>query len=197
MIHLQVMNVLNIWGVIKVNITQLTILVMHMQLSLFSWHLHLSYQDLEESSPLPSCNTTCNYKTYVHVHMFYHSIWNFTSCRAIFGNVTPLEWITTIGGVEQFTAWLVLFLVDGLFGAGVLHVLFFFQFEDIFALATWLLGCDCFLPSFILHDKFLQTTVLQYHHFTVCHCFCLNFLSEIENSESSHKYCFWWQPFCL
>ena len=98
MIHLQVMNVLNIWGVIKVNITQLTILVMHMQLSLFSWHLHLSYQDLEESSPLPSCNTTCNYKTYVHVHMFYHSIWNFTSCRAIFGNVTPLEWITPIGG---------------------------------------------------------------------------------------------------
>ena len=68
MIHLQVMNVLNIWGVIKVNITQLTILVMHMQLSLFSWHLHLSYQDLEESSPLPSCN------------------------------VTPLEWITPIGG---------------------------------------------------------------------------------------------------
>ena len=165
---------------------------------------------------------------------------NACNCHFSLGIFIFLIKITPIGGFEQFTAGLVLSLVPELLtGAGVHHVQFFFKFDDIFALATLLLGCDCFLPSFILHFKFLQTTVLQYHHFTVwstefgslldrkshkstsfeqettiglfTNCifiniwhfisilkhFCINFLSEIENSESSTKHCFWQRPFCL
>ena len=36
-----------------------------------------------------------------------------------------------------------------------------------------------------------------WHFISILKHFCINFLSEIENSESSTKHCFWWWPFCL